>query len=180
MPWNPRKPLKIRDKFFTRKKKDFKSNLFFSNFISTTSNVIFKKELINHIGYFRNLRFAHDWDFFLRASFHGKLKLVPKALISYRIHNSNTISSNKKMMTLEICIIYAYYMRKFSIESPLAKNLLFLEDYFNYYNLQENYELILALVLLFNSRTKKGASGTYKDLLSNKELLEYFLHKVII
>ena len=71
-------------------------------------------------------------------------------------------------------------MRKFSIESPLAKNLLFLEDYFNYYNLQENYELILALVLLFNSRTKKGASGTYKDLLSNKELLEYFLHKVII
>ena len=47
LPWNPRKPEKLKNRFFKEKNNNFKSNLFFSNFISTTSNIIFKKKLIN-------------------------------------------------------------------------------------------------------------------------------------
>ena len=76
--------------------KQFNINLILSNFIATTSNVIFTRTVYNRIGGMKNLRFTHDWDFFLRVALSFKCKIIPEALVSYRIHSKNTISSNRK------------------------------------------------------------------------------------
>lgn len=63
-----------------------------TNFISTTSNLVFRRELVTEHGLqFRPLRYAHDWDFALSASHHGSVIVVPDPLVNYRVHGSNTI-----------------------------------------------------------------------------------------
>ena len=64
-----------------------------TNFVSTTSNLAFRRELVVEHGLrFRPLRYAHDWDFILTACRHGSLELVDEPLVSYRVHGGNTIS----------------------------------------------------------------------------------------
>ena len=68
-----------------------------TNYISTTSNLVFRRELVTKHGLqFRALRYAHDWDFALSASCHGSVVVVPDPLVNYRVHGSNTIREGKE------------------------------------------------------------------------------------
>jgi len=63
-----------------------------TNFISTTSNVAFRRSLLDEAGLdFLPLRYTHDWEFILAACRHGRLALVEEALVRYRVHDTNTI-----------------------------------------------------------------------------------------
>ncbi len=63
-----------------------------TNYIATTSNMAFRRSLIcDHGLRFRNLRYAHDWEFILSACHVGKIRLIPEPLVEYRVHASNTI-----------------------------------------------------------------------------------------
>ncbi len=61
------------------------------NFFATTSNMIFRKSLFKKIGGFKDLRYAHDWEFALTAALIGKVHLSRSYFTRYRIHGSNTI-----------------------------------------------------------------------------------------
>lgn len=82
-------------------------NLLGSNYIATTSNMLFKRFVFERIGGFRPYRYTHDWDFALRAASRGDLAIVPEPLISYRLHAHNTINENEERMILEICATLA-------------------------------------------------------------------------
>ncbi|HOC41995.1 MAG TPA: glycosyltransferase [Thermoanaerobaculales bacterium] len=63
-----------------------------TNFISTTSNIAFRRSLLDEAGLdFLPLRYTHDWEFILAACRHGRLALVEEPLVFYRVHGSNTI-----------------------------------------------------------------------------------------
>ncbi len=63
-----------------------------TNFVSTTSNVAFRRSLLDDAGLdFLPLRYTHDWDFILSACRHGRLLILPEPLVSYRVHGDNTI-----------------------------------------------------------------------------------------
>jgi glycosyltransferase involved in cell wall biosynthesis len=63
-----------------------------TNYVSTTSNFVFRRSLVKAHGLrFQNLRYTHDWDFLLSACHHGVLRLVPEPLLKYRVHSDNTI-----------------------------------------------------------------------------------------
>jgi glycosyltransferase involved in cell wall biosynthesis len=63
-----------------------------ANFISTTSNVAFRRSLLDEAGLdFLPLRYTHDWEFILAACRHGTLALVEEPLVRYRVHDTNTI-----------------------------------------------------------------------------------------
>ena len=81
---------------------DFYFNLFISNFISTTSNIVMRRQLFTDVGEFRNLRFAHDWDFFLRAMVNKKALVISQPLVKYRLHGDNTIKKDNAGMMFEI------------------------------------------------------------------------------
>jgi glycosyltransferase involved in cell wall biosynthesis len=68
-----------------------------TNYISTTSNIAFRRTLVtDHHLRFRQLRYAHDWDFILSACHHGRIALVPEPLLKYRVHEANTIREGAK------------------------------------------------------------------------------------
>jgi glycosyltransferase involved in cell wall biosynthesis len=63
-----------------------------TNFVSTTSNVAFRRSLIDdHDLDFLPLRYTHDWDFILSACRHGEFALLEQPLVRYRVHADNTI-----------------------------------------------------------------------------------------
>lgn len=66
-----------------------------TNFIATTSNVAFRRELIDAGLRFQALRYAHDWDFILEAGRHGAYGMVEEPLVSYRVHGANTIGEGQ-------------------------------------------------------------------------------------
>lgn len=93
---------------------EFTLNLLESNFVSTTSNIVFSRKLYEEIGGMRNLKFVHDWDFLLRAARKFHCEIIESPLMKYRVHNSNTISSNRKHMLFEICWIFAVHLKFFT------------------------------------------------------------------
>lgn len=63
-----------------------------TNFPSTTSNVAFRRSLVTERGLsFLPLRYTHDWDFVLSACANGRIDVVEETLVSYRVHDANTI-----------------------------------------------------------------------------------------
>jgi glycosyltransferase involved in cell wall biosynthesis len=63
-----------------------------TNFISTTSNIAFRRALIDrHRLRFCSLRYTHDWDLILAACGRGRCAVVEQPLVKYRVHGDNTI-----------------------------------------------------------------------------------------
>lgn len=89
---------------------DQRGALITENFFATTSNFLFKRELYERIGGFRELRYAHDWDFLLRAGLVSRVEIYPEVLLQYRVHSKNTIRQDKAGMIFEICWCLAVHL----------------------------------------------------------------------
>jgi glycosyltransferase involved in cell wall biosynthesis len=72
------------------------------NFIATTSNMVFRKELWKKVGGFQDYRYCNDMDFLLR-SFQHKSYFFDETFyhIDYRLHGMNTISEEIAAIRLE-------------------------------------------------------------------------------
>lgn len=92
---------------------DFHLNLLSTNFVSTTSNIVMRRSVYERVGGMRNLRYAHDWDFMLRAAADAPCGLVPQPLVQYRLHGANTISTHKHWMLFEVCWVLAANLHRF-------------------------------------------------------------------
>ena len=154
---------------------DFLLNLVMSNFISTTSNMVFRSSVYQKLGGMRNLRFAHDWDFALRVALSYPCKILEEALMKYRIHSSNTISSHRKHMLFEIVWIYAMHLpalgsRIFGEVPNPARIQILLESI----NLQSNDRLLWALQAFISHAAASGDPSPELQFLENTPLRESF------
>jgi glycosyltransferase involved in cell wall biosynthesis len=98
---------------FYRKNGDLSLSLVNGNFLMTTSNLFIRRHVIEDMGGFANLRYAHDLDFFLRflaAGFNPVLLEDP--LLYYRMHASNTIDEGVLKVKLEWAAVVAFYVRQ--------------------------------------------------------------------
>lgn len=160
---------------------EFKENLLMTNFTSTTSNFLFTRKLYERIGGMRNLRFAHDWDFALRAAEATECKLVEQPLIRYRIHENNTISSNRKWMLFEIVWMWAANLERFysSIIFPNhndAENMVRLVESLN---LQGNDKIFWIIKTFIEQKRSQGVEHPEEILLDNEELRNRLLEYVV-
>ena len=81
------------------------------NFFMTTSNLIVRRSVFKEVGYFSNLRYAHDLDFFLRLLLNGKhISFHDKPLLTYRIHPTNTISEGILRVKVEWAAVVAFFV----------------------------------------------------------------------
>lgn len=76
------------------------------NFLATTSNMVFRKDLFQQLGGFADLRYVHDWDFCLRAAFVGTVDYLPHALTNYRVHAGNTIKEDSAKVDREVRVLF--------------------------------------------------------------------------
>ena len=81
-----------------------KEALLSGNFAVTSSNFFIRTELVQQLGGFRNKRYNHDWDLMARVLHQGhEIQCVgQQSLLSYRIHQGNTISQNTLKARLEL------------------------------------------------------------------------------
>jgi glycosyltransferase involved in cell wall biosynthesis len=91
---------------------ELQAALLTENYWATTSNFVFPRWVWAAIGEFQPLRFTHDWDFALRASLLGELGYLSKPLLQYRVHDSNTIRTNRVEMVFEILWCLAVHLPK--------------------------------------------------------------------
>ena len=62
------------------------------NFLMTTSNLVFRRTMLEAVGPFASFRYAHDLDWMLRALALGRrIAITDRPLLRYRIHAQNTI-----------------------------------------------------------------------------------------
>lgn len=151
---------------------DFKLNLIMSNFTSTTSNFLFTRSLYERIGGMRNLRFVHDWDFALRAAEVTECKMLERPLLKYRIHESNTISSDRKWMLFEIAWIWAANLDRF-YGTVLFKNQQDKNDIFKLVEslyLQGNDKIFWIIKCFIDSQRKLGIEKPEEILLNDADL----------
>lgn len=155
-------------------------NLIMANYISTTSNMVFTKKLYDDIGGMRNLRFAHDWDFALRAAEYGKCEVIEKPLMKYRIHSTNTISSNRKHMLFEICWMYAVNIHRFEgnkiFEGDFIKGF---EELAESMNFQGNDKLVWMISSFLNSAKNRNIEEPEIMLLDDQKLRESLFKYIV-
>lgn len=90
-----------------RHQSSFLAMLLNQNFVATTSNMIFSRQLFEKLGGFRDYRYIHDWDFALRAYVTDVCHFSPAALTKYRVHSNNTIKENPLFVDGEITRMFA-------------------------------------------------------------------------
>lgn len=95
---------------------DARWNLLQGNYLATTSNFAFPRELWHSCGPFLALRFAHDWDFALTAALRSSPRVVEEPLLDYRIHDDNTIHKDPRAMELEVLWVLARHVPDFVAE----------------------------------------------------------------
>lgn len=107
------------------------------NYIVTTSNFVFRRDVIEKIGYFHEkLHISHDFNFLVRLFSKGlRVKLIPKYHTHYRIHSNNTLSKSPAESFVEACYSIAKYFKndnvgacklKLSVfKEPIVSSLLF-------------------------------------------------------
>lgn len=180
LPWpipNPQRTFAASD--------SFAKNLLMTNFVSTTSNVVFSRRLYERIGGMRNLRFAHDWDFLLRAAKQFPCELIPQPLMQYRIHSSNTISSNRAWMLFEICWVMAVGMMMFEGDLLYASDerdamIADVHALAESINVQGNDRLVWMIRQFADARRKRGEAEPELRLLDDKVLRDAFIEYVAI
>ena len=157
---------------------DFTLNLISTNFVSTTSNMLFRRSLFERIGGMRNLRFAHDWDFMLRAAAAFRCSEVAEPLMDYRVHGANTITSNRRWMLFEVVWVLAANLHRFhgaplfsaDTSGALAEEVRL---FANSVNVQGLDKLFWVLLSYLSSRRALGAPET--ELLDDAGLRQAFI-----
>lgn len=159
---------------------DFKANLIMGNFIATTSNFFIRRELYEKIGGMRGLRFAHDWDYALRAAETAECAILEEPLLQYRIHSSNTISSDRRWMLFEIAWVWAANLKRF------YQNVLKADDteeidiikIAESLHLQGNDKVLWMILIFMEAEKAKGTENPEERLLEDTELRNKFLRYV--
>jgi glycosyltransferase involved in cell wall biosynthesis len=82
--------------------------LLHENFVATTSNMVFSRQLWRDAGGFAHLRYCHDLDFLMTAFGLGQVRIDSELQhISYRVHAANTIGEDISRVRVEIAAVMA-------------------------------------------------------------------------
>ena len=88
---------------------------------ASTGNLVVSKDLAMRLRGFANLKYCHDWDFVLRASFLAEPILVDTPLYNYRVHGTNSFRSLSDVAATETNYCLQTYFRMVMSRRPPNK-----------------------------------------------------------
>jgi glycosyltransferase involved in cell wall biosynthesis len=94
-----------------------------SNVALSTGNFLFRRSLVDRIGYFRALRYCHDWDFLLQSVLVSEPLYVPKVAYEYRLHTANGFRALQHVAREESESVFRRYFSRIlreDYENPIA------------------------------------------------------------
>ena len=178
--WSNMEPWPIKNtEFINRISDDFVKNLLKSNFISTTSNMFFRRQILEEIGGMRNLKFTHDWDFALRVAEKHSCKMIEHPLVWYRMHSTNTINTNRVHMLFEICWIYVTHIpiiSKIFIKNGDSRSSII--NLMESLNLQGNDKLVEKLIDNMSTLAEKGIINPEELLLNDNIRKQEYINEI--
>jgi len=164
---------------------DFGLNLLMGNFVATTGNIVMRRSLYERIGGMRNLRFAHDWDFVLRAAASAKCRLIPEPLLKYRVHDKNTQHTNRAWMLFDICWVLAANLHRYEGTqifngSDLNASMENMITLYESINLQGNDKVFWVMRAFIQSLRSQGVESPEELLLEDDELRKKFISYISV
>jgi len=139
---------------YHRNSDDLGKTLVNGNIFVTTSNLVVKRSVFEKIGHFSDLRYAHDLDFFLRLVSEGrKIQILPRELMSYRIHATNTISEGHLKVKLEWATVTAFYLARLACKEDGWRRVS------NHIDVLKTHNLMDPVMLLFGYFQKYPAAS---------------------
>lgn len=141
------------------------------NFLMTTSNLFCRRSVFKDIGYFSNLRYTHDYDFFLRLCSHYKTYIIDTPLLKYRTHGANTIKENETITTFEIGLVLSKFFLNHDFNNIFKDEKQRYEEMDRlFYSINPNHaEKMIMIILLYVMRYKDNKDQIFKDLTENNE-----------
>jgi glycosyltransferase involved in cell wall biosynthesis len=140
------------------------------NYVVSTSNMVFSRELWARCDGFQNLRYCHDLDFILTALCKSDVIIdIHNTHIKYRIHQKNTIKENIKNIRLEIAAVMANALLSSShrLFDNKHKNLNLIQLY-SIIKAKQNAELLCTLLSM---RYSCNSRSEFYELLFSSSLL---------
>lgn len=144
---------------FYRQEGDVAFALFRANFLVTTSNLFVRRSVFEMVGTFAPLRYAHDLEFILRLVLGKRhIHFLDQPLVTYRLHEKNTISESKAREDIERAAVFAYFLyRQWRSEADQRPWRHSLERYVEVLGQQDILEIVEEfLVLLEDQPAQEG------------------------
>lgn len=92
-----------------------------SQLSGSTGNLVVERGLFESVGGFRDYRYCHDWDFFLRAICLEEPIVVRGTRYRYRIHPSNTYKTLSSRAEAETDAVLEQFVREIMVRPPLNR-----------------------------------------------------------
>lgn len=89
---------------------DIVLDLLAGNFLLTTSNLFCRRAVFDVVGKFANLRYTHDYDFFLRLCHRYNVRVIDAPLLKYRIHAANSLKQSEADVKFEIGLLLTTFL----------------------------------------------------------------------
>ena len=155
---------------FYRKSNSLPLSILNENFIATSSNIFFKKDLWERIGGFRDYRYCNDLDFLMRCFESNTFYFdFEHKHLSYRTHNNNTIAEDIGKVRMERAFVTMKHLNRLEIE---AAQIPFLVEAIR--NLQLG-EQMFVLNLMSKHFEEDFTNWLYlKQTLKNQEFIKSF------
>lgn len=149
-------------------------DLLSGNFLTTTSNLFCRKSVFDKIGGFRNFRYAHDYDFFLRLCHGNKARVIDKPLVKYRRHQSNTIDENLPETHFEVGLVLSDFFLRHDLDTMFPGGDIGTDivRFFNSVKTFNSDRMVMTLLLFWLKHRQKA--GVIEDLTSGDSISDLF------
>lgn len=131
------------------------------NFLITTSNLFCRRSVFGELGGFAGLRYAHDYDFFLRLCCSFKVAVIEKNLLSYRMHELNTVRENESAVNFEVGLVLARFLSSHELRRVFEeKNGTYgaMVKFMNSLNTRQMEKMVLTLLVFCG---EKGSEADF-------------------
>jgi len=81
------------------------------NLAYSTSNFFMHRSIVERVGFFRDYKAVHDWDYLLRVLLETEPCLVDEPLMAYRVHEHNTFPTLVDLGKKEEAHMFANYAK---------------------------------------------------------------------
>ncbi len=92
----------------------------------STGNLLFERSLYEAVGGFKNYKYVHDYDFFLRACLYDEPAYTDKTAYLYRLHGGNSFLSLHEEGVRENRVVWLEFYRE--VQKGNVKNRVILEN----------------------------------------------------
>lgn len=147
-----------------KERNDITLDLLAGNFLHTTSNLVCRRGVFECIGYFSNLRYIHDYEFFLRLCYNYKVHIIEQPLLKYRFHSSNALDEDYALANFETSLVLANFLIGYDLGDAFSSEDQKSALMAKFFNSLSTFDTDRIIMILFLFHMKNHAEGSLLEM----------------